>query len=208
MYEVEVKVRAEHAPVRDRLSAAGADHVERVRQEDTYYDAPHRDFAATDEALRLRRETRVPIASGGGTDGRSSGETASDDGGAVPDAETAVRVTYKGPLVDESSKTREEHEAGVCDPESMEGVLDGLGFAPAATVEKSRDRYRLDGYTVTLDAVDGLGEFVEVESEASAEADVDDVREGAFDVLRDVGLDPSDQLRTSYLGMLLSEDDV
>jgi adenylate cyclase class 2 len=206
MYEVEVKVRADHDDVRERLSAADADHVERVRQEDTYYDAPHRDFASTDEALRLRRETRVPAESEQATvgDGEVDGEGRED---ADDRAETAVRVTYKGPLLDESSKTREEHETGVCDPESMAGVLDGLGFIAAATVEKDRDRYRLDGYTVTLDAVDGLGEFVEVEAEASTDAEVDAAREGAFAVLRDVGLDPADQIRTSYLGMLLAEGD-
>ncbi|WP_411968631.1 class IV adenylate cyclase [Haloferax sp. YSSS75] len=180
MYEVEVKVRADHDAVRGRLEDEGATQVNRVTQTDTYYDAPHRDFAATDEALRLRRESRY-------------------ESGSVVDEET--NVTYKGPLVDESSKTRREYETSVEDGETMDAICTAVGFEPAATVEKERERFELDGYTVSLDTVSELGEFVEVEIEV--ESGVDDAREGAFVVLGKLGLDPDDQIRTSYLGMLL-----
>jgi adenylate cyclase class 2 len=180
VYEVELKARAAHAPVRRRLEEQGATDQGSVTQRDTYYDAPHRDFAATDEAFRLREET-------------------------APDG-TTTRLTYKGPLVDESSKTREEHETGIESGAAMRAIAASLGFEPAAVVEKERAFYALDGYTVALDTVSGLGEFVEVETEVSAEADVPEARDGARDLLADLGLDPDDTVRTSYLGMLLSED--
>jgi len=192
MYEVELKVRADHAVVRDRLAELGAEHVERVEQADTYYDAPHRDFAETDEALRVRRETVVPSPESGGATDQSNA--------------TEARVTYKGPLVDDTSKTRREFETAVAEGETMGNVLDGLGFEPAAVVEKTRDRYRLDGYVVTLDAVAGVGEFVEVEREVP-EDEVAAAREGAFDLLDRLGLDPDDTIRTSYLGMLLADEE-
>jgi adenylate cyclase class 2 len=188
MYEVEMKVRADHGSVRERLAEAGADPLGGVRQVDTYYDAPHRDFAETDEALRIRRETPADGAA----------EVDEDD----TDADTGARVTYKGPLVEQESKTREEHETGVDDGAELDAALRGLGFSPAATVEKERERYALDGYTVTLDRVEGLGEFVEVEREAK-EADIETVREGAAAVLERLGLDPEAGIRTSYLGLLL-----
>ncbi|MFC6988544.1 class IV adenylate cyclase [Haloplanus sp. GCM10025708] len=178
MYEVELKVRAAHGPVRDRLVDRGAEHVGRVTQVDTYYDAPHRDFGETDEALRLRRET------------------------AHDEATTETRITYKGPLVEAASKTREEFETGVVDGETMDAILGELGFSPAAVVEKDRDRYALEGYTVTLDSVADLGEFVEVER-AAEEASLESAREGAYDLLRSLELDPDAQIRTSYLGLLL-----
>jgi adenylate cyclase class 2 len=199
MYEVELKVRADHAAVRDRLAELGAEHVERVEQADTYYDAPHRDFAETDEALRLRRETVVSA-------GESPSEQATSDASGTdgePDA-TEARVTYKGPLVDDTSKTRQEFETGVGDGGTMDSVLAGLGFEPAAVVEKTRDRYRLDGYVVTLDSVAGVGEFVEVEREVP-EAEVAAAREGAFELLDRLGLDPDGTIRTSYLGMVLTD---
>ncbi|WP_336022005.1 class IV adenylate cyclase [Halobellus salinisoli] len=190
MYEVEVKVPASHDDVRRRLRDAGAERLERVAQTDTYYDAPHRDFAETDEALRLRRESR-------GTDSASP----------VGEGEDTIKVTYKGPLIDDASKTREEHETVVGDGDTAEAIFDGLGFEPAAVVEKEREFFDLDGYTVTLDRVAGLGEFIEVEAEADDSADVERLREGVFDVIRRLGLDPDDQIRTSYLGLLLVDEE-
>jgi adenylate cyclase class 2 len=177
MYEVELKLRADHAALRSRLEARG-DPQGTVEQVDTYYDAPGRDFAETDEALRLRRETR-----------------ADDDA-------TVARLTYKGPLIEEHSKTRQEHETEVEDAESTASILESLGFSPAATVEKERTRYAVGAYTVTLDRVTGLGEFVEIEREAET---IEPARNGAYDLCRDLGLDPADGIRTSYLGMLLPE---
>lgn len=178
MYEVEVKVPADLEAVRDRLTALEARPLGTVVQVDTYYDAPHRSFPETDEALRIRRES-------------------SDGAGAES------RITYKGPLLDDESKSREEFETAVGDGETMDAVLTNLGFEAAATVRKERDRYRLDGYTITLDAVDDVGEYVEVETDVESEADLEAAREGAYDVLERLDLDPDDQLRTSYLGLLL-----
>ena len=181
MYEVELKLRASHDALREELAAQGADHVDSRTQTDTYYDAPHREFSETDEALRIRHEQPA-------------------------DGETVTKITYKGPLIEAESKTREEHETAVDSEAALEGVLSGLGFEPAATVEKDREFYALEGYTITLDSVSGLGEFVEVEQEAT-ESEVEAVREGAIDLLSALGLDASDQIRTSYLGLLLAADD-
>ena len=181
MYEVELKLRADHESLRERLDDAGADQIEHRRQIDTYYDAPHRSFADTDEALRIRREEPA-------------------DGDAV------TKLTYKGPLVEAASKTREEHETVVDDDEALQGVLAGLGFEPAAVVEKDRTYFSFDGYTVVLDAVDGLGEFIEIEREVP-ESEVEAAREEAIALLERLGLDPDEQIRTSYLGLLLAADD-
>ena len=45
MYEVELKLQADHDAVRSRLETLDADHVDSRRQVDTYYNAPHREFA-------------------------------------------------------------------------------------------------------------------------------------------------------------------
>jgi len=181
VYEVELKLRVDHESLREALTAAGADRVESRRQVDTYYDAPHRSFAETDEALRIRREEES-------------------------DGDDVTKLTYKGPLVEAASKTREEHETVVDDDEALQGVLAGLGFEPAATVAKDRTYYSFEEYTVVLDVVDGLGEFVEIEREVP-ESEVEAAREDAIDLLEQLGLDPNEQIRTSYLGLLLAADD-
>ena len=188
MYEVEIKVPAALATVRERLREAGAERVDARRQRDTYYDAPHREFAETDEALRIRRETPV------------------DDGEEVEEDADAT-VTYKGPLLEAASKTRAEHETGVDDGEALAAVLSGLGFEPAATVDKRREFWSYDGFTVTLDAVTGLDEYVEIERAVEDESEVDAAREAAIDALDRLGLDADEQVRTSYLGLLLAGDD-
>jgi adenylate cyclase class 2 len=187
MYEVELKVRADHERVRERLDELGATPLGTVVQEDTYFDAPDRDFEETDEALRVRRE-HPP---------NESGKTV---------------LTYKGPLVDPDSKTREEAETAVEDEDEIRAILDGLGYDAAATVHKERTRFTIKDCTVTLDTVDGLGEFVEVELEterdlgtAEGTDTLDRLRSEATAVMDDLGLDPDEQIRTSYLGLLLAE---
>ena len=186
MYEVEVKVEAAHGPVRARLADLNAESLGAVRQRDTYYDHPTRSFADSDEALRLREES-------------TGGEA---DGPEVDAPATTATLTYKGPLVDDVSKTREEVETGVADPESADAILRAVGFEAAAEVEKERERFAVGDYVVALDAVADLGEFVEVEAEGEA-ADVDALREGAFDLCRRLGLDPDESTRASYLALLL-----
>ncbi len=191
MYEVELKVPADHGPVRERLADLDAERERVVRQVDTYYDAPDRSFAETDEALRVRRETaaEAPVTVG----------TAGDD----PEEWTTVELTYKGPKVDESSKTRVEHETTVGDGAATDAVLQGLRYDPAATVEKARERYAVPAGHVTLDAVADLGTFVEVETTVEDEAAVPPARDDLVDLLGRLGLDPDDSIRTSYLGLLL-----
>jgi adenylate cyclase, class 2 len=185
MYEVEMKVRAAHDPLRRRLADLDADSRGTVTQADTYYDAPHRSFAETDEAVRIRRETPA------GDDGTGEGTTV---------------LTYKGPLVEEASKTRVERETGIENGEAMGTILELLGFDPVATVEKRRERFSLAEFTVTLDSVSGLGEFVEVETEAT-EGERVAAREEAVSLLSRLGLDADEQIRTSYLELLLAERD-
>jgi len=178
MYEVELKVRTDHDGLRERLDELGADFLGTVEQADTYYDAPHKNFAETDESLRVRRE--------------------------VVDSEASAVMTYKGPKLDEASKTREEVETAVGEGDDAATIFESVGFEPAATVHKERDRYRLGEYTITLDTVEQVGSFVEVETEAE---DIDTAREGAAEIMRDMGLDPDEQIRTSYLGFLLGNED-
>jgi len=196
MYEVEIKVPADTDAVRERLRGAGAERVDARRQRDAYYDAPHRDFAETDEALRLRRESPLPDGIGEGVDAASAANSTSE----------TTKVTYKGPLLDEGSKTRAEHETAVDDGDAMAGVLSGLGFEPAAVVEKRREFWSFAGFTVTLDAVEGVGEFVEIEREIDDEDAIEATRDEALETLERLGLDGDSQVRTSYLGLLLAEE--
>ncbi|WP_456482520.1 class IV adenylate cyclase [Methanopyrus sp.] len=179
MYEVEVKVRLKNPEdVRERLEELG-EKVRTVRQRDLYYQHPCRDFAETDEALRLRR-----------SDGR-------------------VTMTYKGPRVGRE-KSRVELEVTVDDFETADAVLRHLGFEPLehAEVRKIRTVYVLevDGEKVvaTLDEVEGLGTFLELECKAADESEVGEKEELLVSVLEDLKVE-GERVRRSYLEMLLDQ---
>lgn len=145
MLETEAKYRllVEPEEVEKILEENGFRLVEEVIETDTYYNHPCRNFAETDEALRLRiRKIRNGIQ---------------------------YRLTYKGPRKEPSSviKTREEIEVQITDPEKMELILNRLGFYKVASFTKHRRVYRCNGgeVYVTIDHLLGIGYFIEIEGE-------------------------------------------
>jgi adenylate cyclase class 2 len=153
MLEVETKIRvADLSLVRRRLGDLGAKQSGVSTQRDVYLNAPYRDFAVTDEALRIRY---------------------TDD---------FTEVTYKGAKIPTSGlKTRPEVNLHVDSGERFEELMQGLGFTPVAEVKKTREEYRWKGASIALDEVEGLGTFVEIEvitekSAASAERLVEEIQ--------------------------------
>ncbi|MGB9902517.1 class IV adenylate cyclase [Methanothrix sp.] len=145
MIEVEAKARAPEDAEERILQMGGVlDGVE--NHTDIYFRSPVRDFASTDEALRIRVK---------------------DDG---------VYLTYKGPKLDSKTKTRLELSIRVDDAVAAEKLLESLGFSRFAVVRKRRAKYRLGDAIVALDNVDGLGRFVEAEIPADRDNPTDRAR--------------------------------
>lgn len=193
MFEVEVKVPAELDRVRRRLEAADAERLETIRQVDRYFQAPHRDLAVTDEAVRIREEVSLDP---------DAGVSPSTDVGTGTTGR--VFLTYKGPKLEAASKTRRERIVRIDDPDEMAVILERLGFGPVPPVEKRRERWRLDDVELTLDRVAGLGEYVEAERTVDDRAAVDDARATLESTLERLGLVPDDGIRQSYLELLLA----
>ena len=136
-----------------------------------------RDFAQTDEALRLRRKG------------------------------DANYITYKGPKIDATTKTRREIELPLAPgPESLASwtaLLEAVDFRPVAEVRKSRRKAAVacQGRQVeaSLDEVDGVGTFVEFELVVE-ESDVDAARACIQSLAQSLGLTQGE--RRSYLELL------
>ena len=180
MLEIEAKFPvSDHGEVQHQLRAWGAHFDEEREDADQYFNAPDRDFARTDEALRVR----------------SIGP--------------ANLVTYKGPKTEAQTKTRTEIEvplaAGAVMAEEFGRLLVHLGYRPVAVVHKRRTiaHMKRDGFDleISLDNVDEVGRFVEVEILAPAEA-LEAARKVLLKVAADLGL--KGQERRSYLEMLLA----
>lgn len=178
-FEVERKFRIpDEATFRARASRLGILFGPPSTQIDTYYAHPSRNFADTDEALRIRR-----------VEGRCS-------------------ITYKGPKTDETSKTRQELDISIgsidAEGRQFDALLLALGFHEVMSVKKLREEalfMQADrDYSVCLDLAEGLGWFVEIETIAE-EADVPAAL-NALDSLASQ-LQLTDNERRSYLELKL-----
>ena len=160
-------------------SEHGSQFATPILQVDRYFNHPQRDFAGTDEALRIR------------TVGASN------------------CVTYKGPKIDSQTKTRRELElpieADEVGAEQFAELLVVLGFREVASVTKRRSLAQIGWcdfvFEVALDDVEGLARFIEIETEADEE-ELDGAKESMLSLAKYLGLQDSEQ--RGYLDMLLS----
>ena len=213
VYEVELKFRLDDpAALAARLDELGAQRGGTVEQRDRYFNHPSRDFAQTDEALRIRSVRHVPpnaLKEPRRLEDRSGLHRTTDDR-QILTAENYL--TYKGPLVDPHSKTRHEIEvpfaAGSEAAEQLAAILRLLGFREVRSVEKRRIVYHLlwedRRLELTLDEVAGLGTFLEIET-AAEESEREAARDSILRLAGRLGL--RDSIRKSYLTMLLERSD-
>ena len=178
LFEVEQKFQvSDHAAVRQRLVELGATISPPLDQADTYFAHPVRDFAQTDEALRLRRVGKRNC------------------------------ITYKGPKIDAATKTRRELELPLADGEAAceqyAQLLLVLGFRRVATVRKRREPANLlwQGHEIeaALDTVEHVGLFVELETSAD-EAGLPAAKAAVGTLASHLGLFEGE--RRSYLELL------
>ncbi|NQE53847.1 putative adenylate cyclase [ANME-1 cluster archaeon GoMg3.2] len=129
------------------------------------------------------------------------------NGGAlrVRDADGKYRLTYKGPKKDDETTSREEIEIGIESAREVRKILAELGFYVLCEVKKQRKTYLLGDLIVTLDDVEDLGEFIEVEGKASNDAEYMKKKKEIFMLLNDLKLSSEVISKKSYLEMILDE---
>lgn len=119
MIEVEVKARLNEDEINELISKLldmGFKRIEKKEEVDVYFNGIDRDFSVTDEALRVRKSLKM-------------------DTGQVK-----FYVTYKGPKLDNVSKTREEIEVTVDNGAAIHKIFEKLGFKPVKPI-KNLGRY-------------------------------------------------------------------
>ena len=181
-WEVEQKFHLGDLPrMKAKLTQLGASFAEPIEQIDWYFNHPARDFAKTDEAFRLRQVGEKNY------------------------------ITYKGPKIDQATKTRRELELplpqGTRIPDDFAQILIALSFRPVAKVKKSRLPGKLvwqGGHVeLALDHIDGLGSFMEIEIVAD-DSDLEGAKERVHSLAMELGLTWPE--RRSYLELLLNEN--
>jgi adenylate cyclase class 2 len=187
LYEVEVKVPLlDEKSVEKILVDAGGQRLNSEIQTDMYFDHPCRSFSQTDEAIRLR--SRTPL----------------DDVPGLSSEYAQIELTYKGPKVDKRTKTRLEFTSGVSDFEAVAEILRHTGFKYVATIRKRRVFFDIEGITTSIDDIEGIGLFLELEAIAKGEEKMQVARTKLLSLVKRLGFDPRKMVRESYLEIYLS----
>ena len=195
MLEIEMKFRVANAAEYERLisETLGASFGEPTVESDVFFTNEALGFPNEGKSLRIRRRGNY------------------------------LAATFKGPRLDSQTKTREEIELTLVDerPELSEEnarrvdearanwirFYERLGFSQYGVVTKSRRRasteYGGRQFEITLDEIDGLGVFTELEVSAEKEEFVD-ARAVVMLLAQKLGL--RETVTSSYLSMVCAQD--
>ena len=172
MIEVEVKAKIDSfEEMEKRLENLGAIKSKKEFQEDIYFASPIVDFAQTDEALRIRTTNNN------------------------------IFITYKGPKLNKDAKTRKEVEMNIESAGKAKDIFEEIGFKEVRTVRKNRQYYTYENFEISLDDVEGLNPYMEIEISLEDGNDYDDAQKSIFELFEKLGITEGFE-RTSYLELL------
>lgn len=172
MIEVEVKARISSFEVMEsKLNELGAVKVKTEFQEDIYFASPIVDFGETDEALRVRT------------------------------TDNNIFITYKGPKLNNEAKTRKEVEMSIESSEKAKEIFTEIGFKPVRTVRKNREYYHYQNFEITLDDIEGLPPYMEIEIGLDDNEDYEDAQNSIFELFEKLGITDGFET-TSYMELL------
>ena len=172
MIEVEVKAKIDSfKEMEEKLENIGAVKSKTEYQEDIYFASPIVDFAQTDEALRIRTTNNNTF------------------------------ITYKGPKLNDKAKTRKEVEMTIENSEKATDIFTEIGFREVRTVRKNRQYYTYENFEISLDDVEGLSPYMEIEIALDDSEDYSQAQDEIFKLFEKLGITDGFE-RTSYLELL------
>lgn len=160
--EIELKLPLRNVEAVEALLNKNATFQYKSFQYDMYYNAPHRNFLADVDNVNEWFRIRV--------------------------MEDKAQVNYKDWQPHDSKiKTHcKEYEANIDSYDQLSKILTALNFVKLIDVKKTRRAWKYMDTEVSLDSVEDLGEYIEIEYKGSA-SDVLKVREHLFTVLDTLG---------------------
>ncbi|MDL2260981.1 class IV adenylate cyclase [Methanimicrococcus sp. OttesenSCG-928-J09] len=175
MFEVEVKVRVPHDKIKQDLIQKGAEFAGAEEQNDIYFNSAERDFAQTDEALRIRS------------------------------VNGAGEITYKGKKIDTVSKTRPEYNSPVDADEMENILTALGYFVSGAVKKRREIynwNNFIIGFDV-VENLGEFVEVESNLRDASDKTEIQNEIDRIFEFLGNYGLSKEDSITTSYLEMVL-----
>ena len=182
MIEVEIKIKLmkkEFEQIPSMLSSLGFSDPSKIHEIDIYYNGIDRNFAKTDEGLRIRTSENLNTHY------------------------VQSYVTYKGKKLDRFSKTRLEYDVAVDDGPTMNNLLQSLGFKEVYQVEKIRDYYEYGNIHACVDNVQNVGYYMELEKIITLDGEKDSALNDLLLLLTKLGISKDRLERKSYLELLI-----
>lgn len=173
MREIEIKAKVHDLEViRTKLADMGVSVSNPVTQHDVVWGAPgvSGDDHNTSPWLRIRSETKM-------------------DG-------TRHLFTLKRSVTNQLDSI--EHETEISDPDEMKAIIEQLGFVLYSNLTKTRQKAHRDDIEICLDAVDELGDFVEVEKLVADDADYQTVIDELWALFEEIGISRDDGVTDGY----------
>lgn len=181
MIEVEAKVaisEEEKLRILERLrSMCTLEGVRESEEEDLFFVSPHDPSFGVDKTLKLRR------------------------------SDNEAKLIFKSRRAAEGLKENLEVEVRIRegDEGNLLRLLRLLGFKESVVIEKKRLSFSVDGCTVNVDDVKGLGSFLEVEVLAD-EGSVGDAYDKIASLLSALGLSHKKLIFKSYAEMMAAQE--
>ncbi len=168
--EVEIKLKLNDRKIRGirkNLINLGAVLKDKKEERDIYFTAPHRDFIKTKECLRIRERGDY------------------------------LELTYKGPTTSKMLKRKQFWKPEINIPlenskKEIKLLLELLNFNKVADFTKQRERFLLGKKTITIDKIEGLGYFLEIEEIVKNKKDRKRAIKDNIDLAKKLGLSEKD----------------
>lgn len=107
-----------------------------------------------------------------------------------------LKLTVKKPLLNEMDCI--EHELEINDTDEARAIMEMFGYVEGVTVKKTRKTAKFEDYTITLDEVEELGSFVEIERVVT-DGDAQAIQQSMFDFAKtNFGLEKDEKVMKGY----------
>jgi len=181
--EVEIKAKIELSQIKEikeKLFSLGAILKEKLKENDIYFTAPHRDFIKSKECLRIRERNNL------------------------------LELTYKGAstkeMIDKKQFWKEEINIQLCcSKEEVLRLLESLGFKRIVEVEKEREKFVIGKHEITIDRVKNCGYFLEIERIVEDEREREKAISENFILLKKLGINEKKIITKPYRDLVLEK---
>jgi adenylate cyclase class 2 len=161
--EIELKLPLTNSKEVEALLNKQADFQYESFQHDVYYNAPHRNFLENTDNVNEWLRVRL-------TEGKA-------------------QINYKD-FQPHDTKVKThciEYEAGVDSEDQLGKILEALNFVKLVDVKKTRKAWHYMDTEVSVDSVEGLGDYIEIEYKGKHTDDIQTARDHLFEVLKTLG---------------------